>query len=39
MLERLIAFLKEDSERPEKQDAVIFVPVDTPLKRFSARFA
>jgi hypothetical protein len=37
MLERLLVFLKEDSERAEKQDAVIFIPADTHARRFAAR--
>ena len=34
MLNRLINFLKEDSEKPERQDVVIFVPTDTHIKKF-----
>ena len=36
MLNRLISFLKEDSERPERQDAVVFVPASSPIRRFSS---
>ena len=37
MLNRLMNFFKEDSERPEKQDTVIFFPVDTHVKRFASK--
>ena len=39
MLERLCEFIKEDSNRPEKQDVVIFMPSDTPPKKYAIRLA
>jgi hypothetical protein len=39
LLQQLIDFLAEDRAHPEKQDAVIFFPVETHPKRFAARFA
>jgi hypothetical protein len=37
MIARLMDFLKEDSQKPEKQDIVIFMPVDRQVRRFASR--
>lgn len=39
LLQSLIDFLAEDRVHPEKQDVVIFFPVETHPKRFSARLS
>lgn len=37
MLGRLLNFLKQESDRPEKQDVAIFIPVETTPKRYIGR--
>ena len=37
VVEQLIEFLREDVNHPEKQDAVVFYPVDQHIKHFSAK--
>lgn len=37
MLDRLISFLREEVERPLKQDIVIFYPVETHIRKFTSK--
>jgi hypothetical protein len=39
LVEQLIEFLREDLNHPEKQDVVIFYPIDQHVKRYSAKLA
>ena len=37
MLDGLITFVREDSEKPEKQDIVIFIPADIHFRKFTGK--
>lgn len=37
MLDRLTSFLKEEVERPEKQDLVVFYPVEMHIRKFTSK--
>lgn len=39
VVEQLIEFLREDANHPEKQDTVVFYPVEQHVRHFSAKLS